>query len=86
MGDRLGIRDVVDIIFLELSLRKPPIVLVNKFPLTLQLVPRGLTARISGFHPGGPGSTPGVGRYFNNYFLEFIRKPHFNNVSSAKTT
>ena len=24
-------------------------------------VPRGLTARISGFHPGGPGSTPGVG-------------------------
>ena len=26
--------------------------------------PRGLTARISGFHPGGPGSTPGVGIYF----------------------
>ena len=24
-------------------------------------IPRGLTARISGFHPGGPGSTPGVG-------------------------
>ena len=64
MGDRLGIRDVVDIIFWELSLRKPPIVLVNKFPLTLQLVPRGLTARISGFHPGGPGSTPGVGKFF----------------------
>ena len=32
-------------------------------------VPRGLTARISGFHPGGPGSTPGVGRFiFNNNF------------------
>ena len=27
-------------------------------------VPRGLTARISGFHPGGPGSTPGVGTLF----------------------
>ena len=27
-------------------------------------VPRGLTARISGFHPGGPGSTPGVGILF----------------------
>ena len=27
-------------------------------------VPRGLTARISGFHPGGPGSTPGVGSPF----------------------
>jgi hypothetical protein len=25
------------------------------------MIPRGLTARISGFHPGGPGSTPGVG-------------------------
>ena len=26
-----------------------------------QLVPRGLMARIPGFHPGGPGSIPGVG-------------------------
>ena len=25
-------------------------------------VPRGLTARIAGFHPAGPGSTPGVGK------------------------
>ena len=24
-------------------------------------IPRGLTARIAGFHPAGPGSTPGVG-------------------------
>ena len=28
--------------------------------------PRGLTARISGFHPGGPGSTPGVGIFFSD--------------------
>ena len=24
-------------------------------------IPRGLMARIPGFHPGGPGSIPGVG-------------------------
>ena len=34
-------------------------------------VPRGLTARISGFHPGGPGSTPGVGRIFIIFPLPF---------------
>ena len=28
----------------------------------VQLIPRSLTARIPGSHPGGPGSTPGVGR------------------------
>ena len=30
--------------------------------LCCNTVPHGLTARISGFHPGGPGSTPGVGK------------------------
>ena len=34
-------------------------------------VPRGLTARISGFHPEGPGSTPGVGSTFS-YILTYI--------------
>ncbi len=29
-----------------------------------QQIPRGLTVRIAGFHPAGPGSTPGVGTYF----------------------
>ena len=33
--------------------------------------PRGLTARISGFHPGGPGSTPGVGILFCPAQIEF---------------
>ena len=33
-------------------------------------VPRGLTARISGFHPGGPGSTPGVGTLFSWIFFK----------------
>ena len=27
----------------------------------ISYIPRGLTARIAGFHPAGPGSTPGVG-------------------------
>ncbi len=26
------------------------------------MVPYGLAVRIPGFHPGGPGSTPGMGR------------------------
>ena len=27
----------------------------------MYLIPYGLTARIAGFHPAGPGSTPGMG-------------------------
>lgn len=27
------------------------------------VLPHGLAVRISGFHPGSPGSTPGVGNY-----------------------
>ena len=27
----------------------------------ISYIPRGLTARIAGFYPAGPGSTPGVG-------------------------
>ena len=38
--------------------------LVHNCWLNIPPVPRGLTARISGFHPGGPGSTPGVGIHF----------------------
>ena len=26
--------------------------------------PYGLAVRIPGFHPGGPGSTPGMGNFF----------------------
>ncbi len=29
--------------------------------ITLHIVPYGLAVRIPGFHPGGPGSTPGMG-------------------------
>ena len=31
-----------------------------------QVVPYGLAVRIPGFHPGGPGSTPGMG--ISNFF------------------
>ena len=31
-------------------------------------IPRGLTARIAGFHPAGPGSTPGVGNTFKEKY------------------
>ena len=35
---------------------------------TVCSIPRGLVVRISGFHPGGPGSIPGGGGGFC-YFL-----------------
>jgi hypothetical protein len=35
-----------------------------------QRIPRGLTVRIAGFHPAGPGSTPGVG---TSLFSENLR-------------
>ena len=35
--------------------------------------PTGLTARIAGSHPAGPGSTPGVGMiYFKRYDINRI--------------
>ena len=39
-----------------------------------QEVPRGLMARIAGFHPAGPGSIPGVGELFFFLFEEQSRK------------
>ena len=35
------------------------------FLVTLQAVPCGLVVRIPGFHPGGPGSIPGMGDFFD---------------------
>ena len=62
------------------------------FPLSLWLVPRGLTARISGFHPGGPGSTPGVGKNFQiccpfsiqDEVAEWLRRWTANPMGSAR--
>ena len=33
----------------------------NKFQIGVCDLPYGLAVRIPGFHPGGPGSTPGMG-------------------------
>ena len=38
---------------------------------SLYEIPRGLTARIAGFHPAGPGSTPGVGNTFFPLKVQF---------------
>ena len=35
-------------------------------------IPFGLVARIPGFHPGGPGSIPGMGNAFLSYTFYFI--------------
>ena len=35
--------------------------MLNEITVPFIQIPRGLTARIAGFHPAGPGSTPGVG-------------------------
>ena len=35
--------------------------ILNEITVPFIQIPRGLTARIAGFHPAGPGSTPGVG-------------------------
>ena len=34
------------------------------FIIVLRGIPYGLAVRIPGFHPGGPGSTPGMGIHF----------------------
>ena len=35
--------------------------------------PYGLAVRIPGFHPGGPGSTPGMGRICVLFFFFFLK-------------
>ena len=49
-------------------------------------------ARIPGFHPGGPGSTPGVGKYFDIFWssasldevAEWLRRWTANPMGSAR--
>ena len=40
-------------------------------------IPRGLMARIPGFHPGGPGSIPGVGDIFFHVHIGILKKKFF---------
>lgn len=46
-----------------------------------ELIPYGLAVRIPGFHPGGPGSTPGVGMLF---ILVFLLLSHLAAQHSSK--
>ena len=49
-------------------------------------VPRGLTARISGFHPEGPGSTPGVGNFcLPKKGVKFARAPRKLGQAQSKS-
>ena len=46
---------------------------MNKYlfsPSLKHLLPYGLAVRIPGFHPGGPGSTPGMG---SDVFLDHMK-------------
>ena len=48
--------------------------LVSRQILRFHPFPRGLAVRISGFHPGGPGSIPGVGTncFFSSFYLDTV--------------
>ena len=46
------------------------VVLMNKGELTY-IFRYGLVVRISGSHPGGPGSIPGNGIFFSLFLLKF---------------
>ena len=45
---------------------------VDEFTHHPLVVPYGLAVRIPGFHPGGPGSTPGMGTFFITADLHIV--------------
>ena len=71
------------------------------FSLVVCDLPYGLAVRIPGFHPGGPGSTPGMGTrylfhfawlflnmyffYFTNSFKFFFQKFYYENYVFLST-
>ena len=44
-------------------------------------IPYGLAVRIPGFHPGGPGSTPGMGKTIV-VFTVIFNNNHNNNINN----
>ena len=46
----------------------------NEFAFLAGQIPYGLAVRIPGFHPGGPGSTPGMGTAASFFFFLFSLK------------
>ena len=47
--------------------KRAEVLLLLNLPIIVSCIPYGLAVRIPGFHPGGPGSTPGMGTH--NIFL-----------------
>ena len=49
-------------------------ILVGIFESLFTSLPCGLVVRIPGFHPGGPGSIPGMGTFFLHFwgFFSFL--------------
>ena len=50
--------------YLLLAAQDGEVALLFSEECTQHSLPCGLVVRISGFHPGGPGSIPGMGRLF----------------------
>ena len=49
-------------------------------------MPDGLGVRIPGFHPGGPGSIPGLGDFFVNIFISATIEFNTRKVIAARGT
>ena len=45
-------------------------------------IPYGLAVRIPGFHPGGPGSTPGMGKTIVVFSIIFNNNNNNNNINN----
>ena len=72
------VRNISTQIFVSLSVTPYENSLIN-FLLNDCQIPYGLAVRIPGFHPGGPGSTPGMGTDISFYILfPFIFFSSFN--------
>ena len=60
------------------------------FGALLHGIPYGLAVRIPGFHPGGPGSTPGMGRHafgctnFAGVFIFFYQAPRLVKLNPSE--
>ena len=55
------IKNDLEVQAIEMPFNLDQYYIFDQFIASCIQIPRGLTARIAGFHPAGPGSTPGVG-------------------------
>ena len=45
-----------------------------RFTVPITVLPFGLVVRIPGFHPGGPGSIPGMGIFLKRIFIFVVQE------------